>query len=84
MQRPLLVHIETFIAERYSIGRDEKYVRELQKKLLVLAAEARWKYLTDITSTAAHMIDAGPRDGVALRVLQTANRGFDSSPRLFS
>ena len=49
MQRPLLEHIETFIAERYSIGRDEKYVRELQKKLLVLAAEARWKYIEDIT-----------------------------------
>jgi hypothetical protein len=56
----------------------------LKKKLVVLAAEVLWKYLTDITSTAAHVIDAGPRDRVALRVLQTANRGFDSRPRLFS
>src|SRR6266566_2337342 len=49
MQRPLVEHIETFIAERYAIGRDEKYVRELKKKLLVLAAEVPWKYLADIT-----------------------------------
>src|SRR5437762_6609739 len=39
MQRPLLQHVETFIAERYAIGRDGKYVRELERKLLVLAAE---------------------------------------------
>src|SRR6266542_5001518 len=49
MQRPLLEHVQTFIAERYAIGRREKYVRELRKKLLVLAAEGPWKYLTDIT-----------------------------------
>ncbi len=49
MQRPLLEHIENFIAERYAIGRDEKYVRELKKKLLVLAGEVPWKYLVDIT-----------------------------------
>jgi hypothetical protein len=49
MQRPLLDHVEDFIAERYAIGRDEKYVRELKKKLLALAAEVPWKYLTDIT-----------------------------------
>src|SRR4029077_9603885 len=34
--RPLREHIEAFIAERYDVGRDEKYVRELKKKLLVL------------------------------------------------
>lgn len=50
MERPLLKHIETFIAERYKIGRDEKYVRELKKRLLVLVAEVPWKYLCDITS----------------------------------
>ncbi len=50
MQRPLVEHIETFIAERYAIGRDEKYVRELKKKLLVLAAEVPWKYISDITA----------------------------------
>jgi integrase len=50
MQRPLLEHIETFIAERYSIGRDEKYVRELKKKLLVLAGEVPWKQISDITA----------------------------------
>jgi integrase len=49
MERPLLKHIETFIAERYAVGRDKKYVRELKKKLFVLAAEVPWKYLTDIT-----------------------------------
>jgi hypothetical protein len=50
MQRPLLEHVETFIAEWYAIGRDEKYVRELRKKLLVLAAEVPWKYISDITA----------------------------------
>src|SRR5438552_2155411 len=49
MQRPLSEHIETFITERYTIGRDEKYVRELKKKLLVLAAEVPWKFIRDIT-----------------------------------
>src|SRR5438094_7598716 len=49
MQRPLLEHVETFIAERYTIGRDEKYVRELKKKLLVLADEVPWKFIRDIT-----------------------------------
>jgi len=49
IQRPLVEHIEDFIAERYTIGRDEKYVRELKKKLLVLAAEVPWKYLADVT-----------------------------------
>jgi integrase len=49
VRRPLLEHVETFIAERYAIGRDEKYVRELKKKLLVLTAEAPWKFIGDIT-----------------------------------
>ena len=50
MQRHLAEHIETFIAERYKIGRDEKYVRELKKKLLVLASEVPWKCIADITA----------------------------------
>jgi integrase len=50
IRRPLLEHIEAFIAERYAIGRDEKYVRELKKKLLVLATEISWKFLGDVTS----------------------------------
>jgi integrase len=50
MERPLLEHIETFIAEGYKIGRDEKYVRELKKKLLVLATEIPWKQISDITA----------------------------------
>ena len=49
IQRSLLEHIETFIAERYAIGRDEKYVRELKKKLLLLAAEVPWRFAADIT-----------------------------------
>jgi hypothetical protein len=49
VQRPLVEHIEAFIAERYDIGRDEKYVRELKKKLLVLAAGCPWKFIADIT-----------------------------------
>ena len=52
MQRPLLEHIETFVAERYKIGRDEKYVRELRKKLLLLAREVPWKQISDITAAS--------------------------------
>lgn len=50
MQRSLVDHVDAFIAERYKIGRDEKYVRELKKKLLVLAAEVPWKQISDITA----------------------------------
>ena len=31
VQRAVSEHIEAFIAERYAVGRDEKYVRELKK-----------------------------------------------------
>ena len=36
VQRAVSEHIEAFIAERYAVGRDEKYVRELKKKLAAL------------------------------------------------
>ena len=49
IQRPLVEHIEAFIAERFKIGRDEKYVRELKKKLVLLANECRWKLIADVT-----------------------------------
>jgi len=49
IQRPVLEHIEAFTAERFAIGRDEKYVRELKKKLLVLVAEVPWKFIADMT-----------------------------------
>jgi integrase/recombinase XerC len=49
IQRPLMDHIEAFIAERFAIGRDEKYVRELKKKLLLLGNECRWKLIVDVT-----------------------------------
>ena len=49
VQRAVSEHIEAFIAERYAVGRDEKYVRELKKKLAALASECRWKFIADIT-----------------------------------
>src|SRR5258707_5188581 len=49
IQRPLLEHIESFIASRYDLGRDEEYVRELKRKLQVLATECRWKVIPEIT-----------------------------------
>ena len=39
----LQTHIKDFIADRYAVGRDEKYVRELQKKLVRLVGDCGWK-----------------------------------------
>jgi integrase len=49
IQRPLLEHVESFIASRHDLGRDEEYVRELRRKLQVLATDCRWKVIPDIT-----------------------------------
>ena len=49
-QRPLIESIEDFIQTRVSNGRDEKYVKELRRKLIKLAAECVWSTAKDITA----------------------------------
>jgi integrase len=48
-QRPLTEHVEDFIADRRSVRRDEKYVRELRRKLLRLIQECPWQFVRDVT-----------------------------------
>jgi integrase len=42
-------HVADFIADRRSVGCDEKYVRELHRKLLRLANECKWREVRDVT-----------------------------------
>jgi len=49
-QRPLIEFIEDFIQTRVSNGRSEKYVKELRRKLIKLAAECVWTTAKDITA----------------------------------
>jgi integrase len=49
---PLLVHIKNFIADRRAVGCDEKYVRELERKLERLAKENGWLRLSDISAAS--------------------------------
>jgi plasmid stabilization system protein ParE len=46
----LRVHITDYVADRRAVGRDQKYVRELERKLLKLAAECGWKCAGRVTS----------------------------------
>jgi len=43
-------HVEDFIQTRRAVGRDEKYVKELRKKLLRLGQECRWVYPKDVSA----------------------------------
>lgn len=45
----LRVHITDYVADRRAVGRDEKYVRELERKLLKLAAECGWECAERVT-----------------------------------
>ncbi len=47
---PLLTHVKNFIADRRSVRCDEKYVRELERKLVRLAGENRWLRASDISA----------------------------------
>src|SRR5207244_10936728 len=47
-QRNLFCHIEDYVADRRSIGRDEKYMRELERKLRKLADECSWQRVADV------------------------------------
>jgi len=46
---PVLMHIKDYIADRRAVGRDEKYVCELDKKLQKLATECDWQRVAEIT-----------------------------------
>jgi integrase len=47
---PLLIHIKDFVADRRAVGCDEKYVRELERKLERLAEENRWLRASDVSA----------------------------------
>ena len=47
---PLLIHIKNFIADRRAVRCDEKYVRELERKLERLASENRWLRVSDVSA----------------------------------
>jgi plasmid stabilization system protein ParE len=47
---PLLIHIKNFIADRRSVRCDQKYVRELERKLVRLANENRWLRASDVSA----------------------------------
>ncbi len=49
-QRPLIESIEAFIQTRVSNGCDEKYVKELKRKLVKIAADCVWSAAKDITA----------------------------------
>ena len=51
-QRPLKGHIADFIADRNTVGRDARYVRQLEKKLLLLVAECGWNSAKDVTANS--------------------------------
>ena len=46
---PLEAHINDYVADRRAVGRDEKYVRELGRKLLKLADECTWRRVAEVT-----------------------------------
>ena len=68
-------HVEDFIETRRSVGRDEKYVKELRKKLLRLGQECSWEYPKDVSALAFEawrapaigMARFAPGGGTALR-----------------
>jgi integrase len=48
-QKALKAHVVDFIENLRAIGRDEKYVREFDKRLAVLIRECEWKSVKDVT-----------------------------------
>jgi integrase len=49
-QRCLAKHVEEYISDRRSVGRDEKYVRELQRKLSRLIDECSWQSVRQVSA----------------------------------
>jgi integrase len=50
MQLDLAAHIKDYVADRRAVGRDEKYVRELERKLPKLAKECSWSRIAQVTA----------------------------------
>jgi integrase len=48
-ERPLIEHFDDFTSNLQALGRDEKYVYNLGKRLVRLARECGWKQVKDIT-----------------------------------
>ena len=46
---PLIEHVKAFVADRRAIKRDEKYVHELERKLLRLINECSWRFVRHVT-----------------------------------
>ena len=42
-------HLKDFVANLQAVGRDEKYVRELNKKLMVLIGDCAWNTVREVT-----------------------------------
>ncbi len=49
-KQSLTEHIEEYIADRRSLGRDEKYVQELRRKLLRLITDCSWQFVRHVTA----------------------------------
>ncbi len=49
-QRLFTEHVEDFVQTRRAVGRDDKYVKELRKKLLRLGRECSWVYPKDVSA----------------------------------
>ncbi len=49
-QRRFADHVEDFIQTRRSVGRDERYVKQLREKLLRLGRECAWSTVKDVTA----------------------------------
>ena len=50
VKRNLVEFVQKFITDRRALGRDEKYVNELRKKLLVLVEECGWRTAGDMNA----------------------------------
>ena len=50
--RPLLEHVKDYISELRALGRDDKYVYNVDKRLAKLLALCGWNILADITADA--------------------------------
>ncbi len=48
-QRPFVEHARAYCEGRLAVKRDEKYVRELERKLRRLSTECSWQFVRDVT-----------------------------------
>jgi integrase len=48
-QKTIAEHLTDFVADRRSVGRDERYLYELKNRVLKVAGECGWKFARDIS-----------------------------------